>query len=762
MKLPFNTSSKNYVDLVIYSDFNDYKIEIRIGGKDDQIELFETVNGETTSLGFILQGGSHDFDAIVHWTYLAEHNHFVLTCDGHELSFTPTIKLLDSSKFELRIQQSTASFFGKHYMSYIYVGKLRKDTIPPVIESVLTIDSATGGLYFNEPMDTTSGFGRITSNQIKLAYKWLNTSQLQFVANPKWLENLPNFVHVLGFKDLSGNLIHDTTCQFWYYHFHKPDFFDVLINELMIDPEPVVGLPPVEYVELYNLSKRWFNLKGWSISDAGKGVKLPEFILKPDSFVVLWPGDEALPNEANGNYLLVEGLPSLNNDQDSIALYFGSKKIHEVSYSKEWFNDERKNAGGWSMELVDPNNPCGELENWRYSADPRGGSPGKVNSVHGLNPDRNNPVIESYGIWEDLVSIKFNKAIHPMWQLDPEPATTTSSSLWIDSVEWTSSKELSLHLNRKLEQGEIENLLIQNLEDCARNSFQPDTLLLVRPVPAKSGDIKFNEVLFDPYDGGAEFLELIHVADYPIDLCDLVLFRLDGEKWLDPYHLCGGNHMSFPGDIWALTADGDLVKRFYHCDSLAFIQMPSFPSLPNDEGALFLKNRSLKPIDSLRYESGQHFELLDETKGVSLERINPKISSANTMNWVSASTSSGFATPGLPNSQHQEGEVEDLSEISLENNPFTPNNDGIEDRLIIRLQHSEPNTIAHIRIFDLAGNMIREIAKDFILGTENQLFWDGITDYGRLATPGMYILLVQGFTKSGKRIKLKRVVSVAY
>jgi hypothetical protein len=39
---------------------------------------------------------------------------------------------------------------------------------------------------------------------------------------------------------------------------------DLIITEVLADPSPQLGLPPVEYVEIYNRSSQPVNLDGWT------------------------------------------------------------------------------------------------------------------------------------------------------------------------------------------------------------------------------------------------------------------------------------------------------------------------------------------------------------------------------------------------------------------------------------------------------------------------------------------------------------------
>ena len=52
--------------------------------------------------------------------------------------------------------------------------------------------------------------------------------------------------------------------------------YDVVIDEIMADPTPQVGLPTNEWIEIKNTSQQAFDLKGWRIGDAsGQSGAMP-------------------------------------------------------------------------------------------------------------------------------------------------------------------------------------------------------------------------------------------------------------------------------------------------------------------------------------------------------------------------------------------------------------------------------------------------------------------------------------------------------
>src|SRR6516162_3433981 len=94
---------------------------------------------------------------------------------------------------------------------------------------------------------------------------------------------------------------------------------DILIDEILPDPTPPQGLPNSEFVELKNMSAVPYHLLNWKIQDATTSAVIKtDFILQPDSFVVICPTSSLDEYGAFGSAIGVSKLPSLNNDGDTI------------------------------------------------------------------------------------------------------------------------------------------------------------------------------------------------------------------------------------------------------------------------------------------------------------------------------------------------------------------------------------------------------------------------------------------------------------
>src|SRR5690606_38010449 len=94
--------------------------------------------------------------------------------------------------------------------------------------------------------------------------------------NPALVHIIPSFPLTNGssytlitenIEDISGNASVNQQTNFGFYIADVPAPGDIIINEFMCDPSPIVGLPEVEFVEIYNKSSKVFNLQNWKLGD---------------------------------------------------------------------------------------------------------------------------------------------------------------------------------------------------------------------------------------------------------------------------------------------------------------------------------------------------------------------------------------------------------------------------------------------------------------------------------------------------------------
>jgi len=156
--------------------------------------------------------------------------------------------------------------------------------------------------------------------------------------------------------DLSGNQMQETAIDFSYYEARPTD---VVINEIMADPTPVVGLPEWEYIELYNNTNLRISLDGWKLL-IGAGERLIGRIeIAPNGFVILGHQDAQAEVQPFGPFFGFSSFQLANSGAGLRLLNNFGIEISSVSYTDAWYRDSNKKEGGWSLEQIDPENPCG-------------------------------------------------------------------------------------------------------------------------------------------------------------------------------------------------------------------------------------------------------------------------------------------------------------------------------------------------------------------------------------------------------------------
>lgn len=182
-------------------------------------------------------------------------------------------------------------------------------------------------------------------------------------------------VSYTGVMDFSGNLLESYSAKFVLTNDDnepnvdpEPLFGSVLINEIMADTAKLKLLPHTEYVELYNATDVAQPLKGYSfIYDNRITVVLPDVNIPAKGYAILYRAGREITIDQGGVGIPLDRFPAqLANAGKLLQLKspLGSI-IDEYAYPKA------TPAKSWERS------PLGD---WHLSSDPRGGTPGSVNS----------------------------------------------------------------------------------------------------------------------------------------------------------------------------------------------------------------------------------------------------------------------------------------------------------------------------------------------------------------------------------------------
>jgi len=543
--------------------------------------------------------------------------------------------------------------------------------------------------------------------------------------------------------------------------------YDVIIDEILPDPTPTIGLPDAEFIELKNVSSMAFNLRNWQISDGSSTATIKkDFILQPDSFVVICATSSATLFSNFGAAIGVSSFPSLNNDGDII--YLKSPEgltVHAIAYDKSWYQNDIKSDGGWTIEMIDTKNPCTGFGNWKASENPKGGTPGQKNSVDGINKDEHAPVLlRTYTIDSTTIVAVFDKTV------DSTAASQTSNYTIDNNIGNPSSAipqsplftEVILKLSSKLNTNIIYHLTANNITDCGGNIIDPNPVKTGLPLQSDTNDIVINEILFNPKFNGYDYVEFYNRSNKVIDMKQLYIASRDATNSLKSItQLSTAPLLIFPGDYYVVTQNKLWVEQNYlvkNPDNM--IELSSFPSLPDDDGIVVLLNQNETVIDELHYNHNWQLALISNEDGIALERIDYNKPTQNQHNWTSAASTAGFGTPTYRNSEFM-ASPQSNSEITISPKVFSPDNDGYEDYCFINYQVTNAGFLANINVYDAAGRPVRNIANNATLALNGTFKWDGLDDKQQKLPVGIYIIITQIFDLNGKTKQFKNAVTLA-
>lgn len=550
-------------------------------------------------------------------------------------------------------------------------------------------------------------------------------------------------------------------------HAQTANRFDLVITEIMADPSPAVSLPSAEYVEIKNVSSTAFNLNGWKLSDAtSTGTINTSFTIQPDSIVILCSTGNVTTFSAFERAIGVTSFPSLDNDGDLLSLKSPQGKIiHAMSYAIDWYQNEVKKDGGWSLEMIDIKNPCSGMYNWKASIDAKGGTPGKKNSVDGVNIDAAPPqLVRTYSLDSLTIIALFNEP------LDSASASIVSNYSFSNNISIKSSlpqtplfNSVALKLSTPLQKQTIYSLVVSNLTDCKGNAIGVyNKAKAGLTEEALQNDVVVNEVLFNPRPGAYDYVEIYNRSNKIIDANKLYIANRNASGSLGSVKKLSETPLYiFPDDYMVVTEDASSLQHEYMVqNSQNVLVISSLPSYPDDKATVVITNSQGKVVDEVSYSEKWHFGLISNDEGVALERIDPDDSSQKQTNWHSAASTAGYGMPTYKNSQHKQINAINAT-INVNPKIFSPDNDGHDDIATISYQVTEPGYVANITIFDANGRLIRYFVKNALLGLKGSWNWDGLNENAQRLSVGTYIIYTEISNLQGKKKQFKNTVVLA-
>jgi hypothetical protein len=539
---------------------------------------------------------------------------------------------------------------------------------------------------------------------------------------------------------------------------------DIVITEIMADPVPAVSLPAEEYIEIFNRTEYTFDLENWRLSSEDQTGLFPSVEINPGEYLIICSYSDTSLFSQFGRTVGLKPFPTLINDGMIIVISDSSGNlISGIEYSSRWYGNSLKENGGWSLEMIDKDFPFYYEGNWEASSSRSGGSPGSVNSTSRFNPDQVFSGVRNLLLTDTTtISLMFDE---PVFNLIANSGDLVLDRNRIIEVYLSDPlyRRFTLTTEKALIRGAVYTLYIPDIiTDFAGNKASGAGLRFGIPEPAETGNVVFNELLFNPLPDDPDYIELYNLSEKVIDASELFLASVDDEtgKTSTARQVSGEQRLILPGSFYTVTSDRvKVIARYPASAQENIFNAASLPSMPDDRGHLLLLNRQTDLIDEVLYSEKMHYALLAGNEGISLEKIRPDLASDESMNWHSASESVGWGTPGAENSVSSD-ESSGSDEVIFSSAKISPDNDGYEDVLVIDLNTEGIGNTVTVTVFDETGSYVRKIAENYFAGSQATLIWDGSADDGSLVNAGIYIVLIELYNDKGRSKSWKKVCAV--
>lgn len=419
---------------------------------------------------------------------------------------------------------------------------------------------------------------------------------------------------------------------------------DVIISEIMADPTPSIGLPEVEYIELYNTTDFPILLTNWEYQNGASKNKFPNKTLPAHAFIILCKSSDTSILKPFGICVGFNTWPSIVNTAGILKIVNDKNLIiDEVNYTLSWYKNKSKENGGYSLEHTHPTKICDGFYAWEASNAGIGGTPGQENSI--WNIDDGFYVQQIDYLSDSSIYIRMNKASDTIY-------SKAKSNYWLKNVNAYPTKiqflndrydEVLLYFGFKFKSKKAYTLQINNLKTCDNIYLEEFIFQNIFINQDDTSKIKINELYLDPYPSYGlsdnEYIELFNASPNTVDLSGYSIY-INSSRFILPRVILKKEEYL----IICATADTSTMKNYGKC-----IGINGLSTLSNTSASISIHNKIGRLIDRVNYKQQWYRDPTKFDGGWSLELIDP-FNRCDFINKWSASTNSIGGTPGKRNS----------------------------------------------------------------------------------------------------------------
>lgn len=516
-----------------------------------------------------------------------------------------------------------------------------------------------------------------------------------------------------------------------------------LLNE--VHPTPVAGEP--EWIEIVNTTSRTLNIGGWYLCDNRSCCVLPDDTRIPPNTYAVITRDSAALREARplpSDAVLIEAkLPSLNNTVDDVLLRNSdSTLVDALYYTMVW---GRK---GLTLErsVVDGENV------WQASLSSDSATCGYLNSVVRLDHDLRVAEIRAGSGFLEVVVVNHGRQSTSergcSMRIDgvrEEALQVVISGLFPDEVYvWRVDIEVlrSLHPRLKVD---VE-VVLEGSDDRIEN----DVLRRALTLPPIINTVTITEIMFDPFETQTDYIEICNAGTDTIDLDGWYI--MDGEAGLANDHAratIDASLVLLPGEYGVVLMDTMITSMILARDRARSYICTRGINANADGDALALYTSSGFLVDTVLYTTDMHVATLAATKGIALEKRDPKLSGLAPSSWASSGNLKG-GTPARANSVQIEVPVTTTMDASP--NPCSSVQGSARYPCVIAFKQPFLHATVGLRMCTAEGYHVRWLLNAVFAGSDGIVVWDGQDDLGRRVPPGPYVASLEAADTGSTRM----------
>lgn len=550
----------------------------------------------------------------------------------------------------------------------------------------------------------------------------------------------------------------------------SPALAGVRVNEFCYHADPR-GDTGKEWIELYNADSTEHDLSGWDIYPS----RSPHFIIPsgykigPRSFMVIYLRKDGI-NTSTEIYEGTAPTSNMPNTKGSLAIFADSTRdsiIDFVQYGagNQTYEYTAGNAEiwgrgvyidtvtcAWSLGLSADGADHDTSADWAEFVKP---TPGYTNQPYpvdiavssiSVSPDTLMPG-RTITVYAEIANMGLDTAYLPIIEIFEDTdgdSVLDSGERKYGTIAWDllSDKRTAVAQIYGLEEGQY-NLAVSarcSSENYTANNFRCIVITVGSPVV-------INEIMYYPNSGMAEWVELYNRSASPVDIKGWSVEDNLGT----PYLITSFSQIMMPQSYLILTS----IDNQPLAECLRIKPSGGWPSL-NDYGDLV----RLRDLRRCQEDMVQYSTDWGKSKGKTLEKINPLLVSSTAASWGLSKDLFG-STPGKRNSIYQEN-LSGSASISAGPNPFSPDDDGLEDHTVLNYKLPWDDAVVNIVIYDRLGRKVRNLLNNYRSIKDGCYAWDGRDEDRRKCPMGIYIILLEAKEASGAGIiKAKSTVALA-